>query len=148
MKRVIENDYQTYRRWFERALDLVWQMPAQLRAKTDPMAELAKAEAVSRKRAITSLYAGMRDTIAITDRYSAGELQSLDERFQEESLPSMTSVRTVFDRTIGKILDRGVIASEDEFYSLKSLEDCTLSDDVRSEVQRLLGDYELRRLGE
>ncbi|TXI21485.1 MAG: hypothetical protein E6Q67_07575 [Roseateles sp.] len=147
MNVIVERDYETYRRWFERSLDLIWRLPPQLRLKADPMAEVAKAEKISKSKAVRSLYAGIKDTVAMTDRYSAIDVQTLDANFKSESLPSLTSVRAMVVSKLDKIIKRGVILSEDEFYGLKSLEDCDISDETKAEVQRLLGAYEVKRLG-
>ena len=147
MKIIVERDYDTYRRWFELSLDLIWRLPPQLRQKADPMAEVAKAEQISKSKAVRSLSAAIKDTVAMTDKYTAADVQAIDVSFESVSLPSLTSVRAMVVSKLDKIIKRGLISSEDEFYGLKSLEDCAISDEIKAKVQRLLGAYEVKRLG-
>lgn len=146
MNAIIKLDYQIYRRWFERSLDLIWRLPHELRSKADPMEEVSKAEQRSQGSAIRSVSMGIKDTVAMTDRYSAADIKILDAAFEADSLPSLTAVRAMVVSRLDRIIKRGLIVSDEEFYSLKSLEDCDLSEGVRGEVQRLLGVYEIGRL--
>lgn len=147
MNVIVERDYETYRRWFELSLDLIWRLPPQLRLKADPMAELFKAEQISKRKAIKALSASITDTVAMTDRYSVIDVQTLDTDFSSKSLPSLTSVRAMVASKLDKIVKRGLISSAEEFYSLKSLEECDIPDEIKEEVQRLVGAYEVELLG-
>jgi hypothetical protein len=146
MQAVVSKDYQLYRRWFERSLDLIWQMPPEMRAKADPMAEIAKAEAASMAQAVRSVAAGVTDTVGMTDRLPKEEVARLDALFERDGLPSLSSMQALFSKKVRKILKLGKLQSEEDYYTLKALEDADLPDATKAEIQSLVGDYELRLL--
>ena len=144
MIKIPEPDYAIYRRWFERSLDVIWHLSPELRAYGDPMEAVAKAEAVSKARAIKSVSAGITDTVAMTQGYSQQEVASVDEAFVREGLPSLTAMRALLSKDIDKILKAGAVANEEEYYALKALEDAEIPETTRVEIEKLLGDYETR----
>lgn len=144
MIKIPEPDYAIYRQWFERSLDLIWHLSPELRAYGDPMDAVVKAEAVSTARAIKSVSAGITDTVAMTQGFSAQEIVSADEAFAREGLPSLTAMRTLLSKDIAKIFKADAIANEDEYYALKALEDAEMAEATRIEIERLLADYEKR----
>lgn len=143
MQNVVAKDYELYRRWFERSLDLIWRMPPDMRALADPMAEVAKAEAVSPARAVKSVAAGVADTVGMTDRLPKEEVAAIDAQFQRDGLPSLSGLQALFSKKVRKILKAGKLAREDDYYALKALEDADLPEGSKAQVQELLGDYEL-----
>lgn len=147
MIKIPETDYPIYRRWFERSLDLIWHLSPELRAFGDPMAELAKAEAISKARAIKSVSVTITDTVAMTQGFSQQEIVSADEAFVREGLPSLTAMRALLSKDIAKIFKAGVIANEDEYYALKALEDAEMAEATRIEIEQLLAAYETNLSG-
>lgn len=148
MQNVVGKDYELYRRWFERSLDLIWQMPPDLRAKADPMAAVAEAEAVSPAKAVKSVAAGIADTVGMTDRHSKADIATLDALFARDGLPTLSALRALFSKKVGKILKAGRIESEEDFYTLKALEDADLPEATKAAIEKLTGDYELRLLSQ
>jgi hypothetical protein len=148
MQNVISKDYELYRRWFERSLELIWHMPPEMRAIADPMAEVAKAEKMSPARAIKSVAVSIADTIGMTDRHSREDVARIDALFEREALPSLTSMKRLFSRKVGKILKSGKVTSEEDYYTLKVLVDRDLPEAARAEIEALLGGYELRLLSQ
>ena len=142
---IISADYSIYRRWFERSLDLIWRLPAELRIRADPMAELSKIEEKSPSRAANSLFTGIKDTIAMTDRYSENDIISVDKILEMEDLPSLTSIRTAFSKEVSNIINSGLIKSDEEYYTLKSLEDCDLPVYAKEQLNKIIGVYEADR---
>jgi hypothetical protein len=147
MIKIPEPDYTTYRQWFERSLDVIWHLSPELRAHGDPMEAIAKAEAISKARAIKSVSAGITDTVAMTQGYSPQEVASADEAFVREGLPSLTAMRALLSKGIAKIFKAGAVANEDEYYALKALEDADIAEATRKEIERLLGGYEAKLAG-
>jgi len=144
MIKIPEPDYAIYRQWFERSLDLIWHLSPELRAYGDPMDAVAKAEAISKARAVKSVSAGITDTVAMTQGFSQQEVASADEAFVREGLPSLTAMRALLSKDIAKIFKAGAITNEDEYYALKALEDAEMAEATRAEIQQLIGDYETR----
>lgn len=144
MIKISETDYPIYRRWFERSLDLIWHLTPELRAFGDPMAELSKAEAISKARAIKSLSVTITDTVALTQGRSAQEVAVVDAAFVREGLPSLTAMRALLSKDITKIFKAGVIANDDEYYALKALEDAEIAEATRIEIEQLLAAYEIK----
>lgn len=107
------------------------------------MAAIAQAEAISASRGVKSVAEGITDTISMTDRYSPEEIRVADTHFEQGGLPSLTFMRSLFSKKVDKIIKSGRIKSEAEYYTLKPLQDCNLTDEARSTVDRLLGEYEL-----
>ena len=147
MINIPETDYSIYRRWFERSLDLILHITPELRAYGNPMEAVAKAEAVSKGRAIKSVTAGITDTVVMTQGYSQQEVADVDEAFVREGLPSLTAMRGLLSKDIAKIFKAGAIANDDEYYALKALEDAEMAEATRIEIEQLLAAYEVSLSG-
>ncbi|MDG3443153.1 hypothetical protein [Nitrospirillum amazonense] len=144
LREAISADYHLYRRWFERSLDVIWGLPPELRAKADPMREIERAESKSISSAIKMLSSGIEDTISITERNSIGQLSIIDIKLQSDGLPSLSFIKNLFSKEIKKILKLKFIESEEDYFSLKNLEDCDPPEKVKMLIRELCGSYELR----
>jgi|ERR1051325_1985684 hypothetical protein len=142
MQNIVQADYQLYRRWFERSLDVIWRMPSDLPPEADPMAGVANAEAASAATGVKSVAAGITDTISMTDRYSKADIESADAQFKREGLPTLTAMRALFSKRTRAILKSGKVTNEEDYYALKAVEDAELADSTRAEIERLLAEYE------
>jgi len=145
INQILSEDYQIYRRWFELSLDLIWKIPQELRAKADPMSEIAKAEGKSLTMAEKALASGIKDTVAMTDRYSAGDIELVDEAFVKAGLPSLTAMRVVFSKSLLRIIKSSVVENEEDYCLLKSLEDCDLPEGAKNMIRKMCGAYEIKK---
>src|SRR5690349_10326565 len=118
---IVAKNYDLYRKWFDRSLDLIWKLPPELRSKADPMAEVSKAENKSSVSAVKSVCSGIRDTVSITDRYSASDIAVVDKALEQDNLPTLTSMRLLFSKEIVKLLKLPSIDNERDYYTLKAL---------------------------
>ena len=144
MRDIIESNYEVYRKWFEESIDLIWRIPAEMRAGADPISELAKTESVSRTAATKALLAGILDTVSVTDRFTQADIAEADKILNEKNLPTLTSMRTLFSKNVRKILRQGSIENDDEYYALKSLEDASIPSNIKDQVVKFIADYESR----
>ncbi len=145
MDAVVAANYGTYRKWFEWSLGTIWRLPKELLTTANPMVEIAKAEQESSKRAVKSLSIAIRDTLAMTDRYSDADIQTADASFESAGLPSLTSIKAIFSKNISRVIAAGIIKSEADYYSIKNLQDAEIPDDLKKELEKLIGAYEIKK---
>lgn len=144
INQILSEDYQTYRRWFELSLDLIWKLPKELRAKADPMSEIAKAEGKSLAMAEKALASGIKDTVAMTDRYSAGDIELVDEAFSRSGLPSLTAMMAIFSKSFLMIIKSSIVMNEEDYHLLKSFEDYDLPEGAKIVIREMCGAYEIK----
>ena len=77
---------------------------------------------------------------------SGDQVGALDRRLAGKGLPSLTEMRSRVWRTIPKILKRGRIRNDEEYYLLKEkvidMADTTLDEESRKFADHLLFEYE------
>lgn len=139
MLRINEGNYQLYRSWFERSLDLI--LPPQLRSLGDPMKEVARHEATSKANGIKSVRAGITDLVAMTKGFPPERISAIDQAFESDGLPSLTALRRLLSKEVRNILRKG-ISNDDEYYTLKALQDGPVDDSTMVTIEKLIEDYE------
>lgn len=143
MDKLVFSDYEDYRRWFELSLDIVWRMSPEMKVNANPMTQIAAAESKSRKAAVLSLASGIKDTVAITDRYSVADLEEADRLFEKEGLPTLSALRSIFAKKVSKIIKLGVINNDDEYYDLKNVLEMEIPESAKNLIAKMVGEYEL-----
>lgn len=79
------------------------------------------------------------DLVEATDFWPVERVESLDYLFDQEGLPTLTEIRLSFSKTIRRVLRRGRIKNEVEYYAVRNAVE--LSEDEQA-LWKLLKDYE------
>jgi len=94
----------------------------------------------------SGLRQGISDLLEMTKDLKKDEIFALDSRLNEAGLISLTEMRIKIWKTIPRILKRGHIRNDDEYYLLKEkvidLADTTLDGEACKLADRLLWEYE------
>ena len=135
-------DAQSYlqmKAWFERMVAET--LPSELMTlDTHPVALLEKTEAKSPTKARTELAVVIGDVIELTDRLPSETLKKLDERLANDGLPTLSEVRVRFSKAIHRVLKRGKIESESEYYAVRNAAE--LAGESSDQLWTLLSTYE------
>jgi hypothetical protein len=132
-------NYDIYRRWLARALHLV--LPPELRGFADPMAAILKDETISKARATKAVAETITDLIAMTMGTPDANVQEIDQAFEADGLPTLTTLRRLLSRDVRRIFKAGAIANDEEYYMLKAL-DPGRDEATIVAIEKLLGEYE------
>ena len=112
-------------------------------------AELDKAEARGARIARTGLRLALQDTLEVTRDLPPPVIVQLNTYLGERGLPALSAVQTRVWQTIPKVLARGRIRTQVEYYllieRLNDVSDETLSASDRDRLAGIILDYELRQ---
>lgn len=108
-----------------------------------PMTALSRLEAQSRAQATTGLKMAIKDLMVPLAMAPVAKLDRLSVRLAEAGAPSVALIRAWASRGAGKVLDRGYIRSDEEFYQLNGLLDgADLEEHERERIQAIVDAYE------
>jgi hypothetical protein len=115
-------EYERLRSWLHYMVPKVF--PAELlNAETDPVVVLDRMASKSPGRARQGLRMAIGDVVEITGGWSAAELEHCDSELSGKGLPTLTDVRACFSKAVRRVVRRGRIRSEEEFYALRNAVD-------------------------
>jgi hypothetical protein len=140
MKITAEN-YAAMREWFAVVFEVENDDP-DLPPEIHPVAVLDDMAKRSPANARKGLGMAIADTIEMTDAWDAKVLLQLDRQLTGLGLPTLSEMRLRFGKRLSKILRRGTIRSEEEYYLLRNAAE--LPDQPTDEIWRLLSEYEAR----
>jgi hypothetical protein len=109
------------------------------------MATLERMEHASPAQARKGLMMMVNDIIEDTLTWLPEQVAALDRALDDSGAPSLTRVRGRYSRQLAKVLARGVIRTEIEFYLLKGARDGTpelLEDASLEKVDLMLSSFE------
>ena len=116
---VSPNDYDQMRQWLGRIAREVF--PPELMSKgADPVAALDAIAATSPAKARQGLAMALGDIIELTSGWTTEQVDSLDRRLVDDGLPALTTVRARFSKAVQRIVRRGRINDEPEYYALRN----------------------------
>ena len=121
--------------WYERVLD----MPPDL----CPMAQLEQTEARSRSQARTGLAMAIGDIIEMTENLAPDQVARIDTLLDERGILTLTNVRARFWSRIRRLLERGAIKSERDYYAVRNIVDA-LPEEEQGRAWQMLGSFEQR----
>jgi hypothetical protein len=82
------------------------------------------------------------DVVEFTSDWPAGEVAACDSELSQSGLPTLSEVRGRFSKLVQRVVRRGHIKSEDEFYALRNAAEQPGADAVS--LWTLLEAYETR----
>ena len=82
------------------------------------------------------------DTIEMVEGWPAEKVERFDQLLKGEGLPSLTEMRLRFSKTIRRVIARGTIKNDVEFYAVRNAVDSVT--DEQEALSELLAAYEKR----
>lgn len=83
------------------------------------------------------------DFIEDTSHYPANQVKQIDAEFSTAGLPTLSDMRLRFMRQIKRIVKRGSISREEEYYLIRNAVE-GVADDEQPQLWQMLADYEAR----
>jgi hypothetical protein len=134
-------NYEQMRAWFARIIPET--IPTQLlTAENDPVGCLDALAARSPAKARQGLAMAINDTIELTEGLPADKVEEIDKLLEREGFPSLTKMRLRFSKTIRRVLARGSIRDDVEYYAVRNAAELTA--DSEEALWKLLAAYEER----
>jgi len=88
--------------------------------ETDPIKCLDETFATSPANARKGLAMAINDCVDFADDWAADRVEAIDDRLRERGLPTLTDIRASFSREVQRVVRRGRIASEVEYYAVRN----------------------------
>ena len=85
------------------------------------------------------------DFVEMTNHWLPDQIARIDQQLLEEGLPSLSEMQTVFSKAVTRVVRRGTIKSDAEFYLLRNAAE--LRGAHQSELWALIAAYEARLSG-
>ncbi len=113
-----------------------------LNPETHPIACLEQIEVRWPGKARSGLAMAIGDTIEQTDCWPNERVAALDELLASDGLPSLTEVRVRFSKVIRRVVARGTIKNDLEYYAVRNAVE--LPNGIHEALWKLLAAYEAR----
>lgn len=137
--KIDSKNYERMRTWFQLMASEV--LPKSfVTPKNDPVACLDAIAAKSPAKARQGLGMAINDLLEMTHDWSDGKVQELDSALCFNGLPSLTEMRIRFSKTLRRVVTRGSIKNDVEYYAVRIAAD--LTDSEQSDLSALLSVYE------
>jgi hypothetical protein len=85
------------------------------------------------------------DTIEATGGWPRDRVAAIDNELVREGLPTLTAVRLRFSKVIRRVVCRGTIKNDVEYYAVRNIAE--LARDDQEPLRKLLSEYEARFAG-
>jgi hypothetical protein len=141
--RLSREDYEPLKGFFGWMCDHILMRSVSLPEEAHPIRVLAEMERRSPARAREGLGTAIGDIIEMTQNFGSAPVAEIDEALRAQGLPTLSQVRAKFSSAIARILRRGSIRSETEYYSVRNVVEA-LPEAEQAAVWRLLADFEER----
>jgi hypothetical protein len=115
--RVSPDDYERMRSWF--ALVSGEAFPGVSEGQS-PVAALDGIAARSPAKARDGLGMAIGDLIELTAAWSDEQIFAVDRKLRKADLPMLTEIRTRFSKAVQRVLRRGRITNEAEYYAVRN----------------------------
>jgi hypothetical protein len=141
MNEFVENNYDSLREWYRVALDIIWRIPPNM-TSVSPFVSLIRFEEEGNGRAVKPLAGGIADTIAMSSRFAGSDLAAVDREFSSRGLPTLSELRILYRKELKKIIGRGEILDDDEYYVVREARDAISNADAVKQIDELIANYE------
>jgi hypothetical protein len=143
---VSQNDYQELKAFLAFYSSLYWRAD-QLPPSSRPIACLEMLEQKSLRKAKDGLRQAINDIIEATRHLDSGEVQRIDSELRQQNLITLSALRRRFSKAYEKVVKRGNIKNENEYYLIQNIiNDQTIQLDAteRDALARMICDFEMR----
>jgi hypothetical protein len=143
--KVDAQNYEQMRAWFARLVPET--VPADLLTpENDPVGCLDQLAVRSPAKARSGLAMAIGDTIEATEGWPGERVAAVDHLLEREGLPSLTEMRLRFSKVIRRVVGRGSIKNEVEYYAVRNAAELTKNG--QEALWKLLATYEGRAAGQ
>ena len=112
-------------------------------SEIDPVAVLDRIASMSPAKARRGLSLAIGDLVEFTSKWSDGDVAALNQELLDQDLPSLTTMRARFSKTVARVTRRGRINDDDEFYAIRNAAD--MSESESRVFLQLIAEYEKKR---
>jgi hypothetical protein len=131
--------YEQMKAWFARMIPETI-LPELITPETHPVACLEAIEARWPAKARDGLTMAIGDTIEQTDGWSPERVAATDEILASDGLPTLSEMRVRFSTVIKRVVNRGSIKNDIEYYAVRNAAE--LTQDGGQDLWPLLSAYE------
>ena len=135
------SEYQTLRKWFAFVVDHVLPV-SDIPADIHPVVVLDNMFTKTPGRARQGLAIAIGDVFEMTTDWSAERINELDLNLVESNLPTFSEIKFKFQGSIRRIVERGKIRSEREYYALRNVVEGIPNEFERDAVWQMLAEFE------
>ncbi|MGN6376400.1 MAG: hypothetical protein ACTHMG_12725, partial [Sphingomonas sp.] len=116
--RIDPSEHARLRSWLSYMVPKVF--PSELLTEdAHPIAVLDRITVQAPSKARSGLRIAIGDIVEFTNDWPPSEVGSCDDELSQLGLPTLSEVRASFSRLVQRVIRRGHIKSEDEFYALR-----------------------------
>jgi hypothetical protein len=112
-------EYEHLRSWFSYMVPKVFST-ALLTPDTDPVAVLDCMAVKSPARARSGLGMAIGDVIDFASDWSAGDVAACNRELAQMNLPTLSDVQARFSKLVQRVVRRGRVKNDEEFYALRN----------------------------
>jgi hypothetical protein len=135
-------NYEQMKAWFAHMVPKTI-APELMTAETHPVACLEQIESRWPGKARNGLAMAIGDTIEMTEGWPLARVAETDRLLASDGLPTLTEMRVRFSKVIRRVLTRGSIKNEVEYYALRNAAE--LTPEGGEELWSLLSAYEAQQ---
>ncbi|WP_267388622.1 hypothetical protein [Sphingomonas sp. GC_Shp_3] len=117
--RIDPTEYARLRSWFSHMVPKVFPSDL-LTPDTHPVAVLDRMAVKTPAKARSGLGMAISDVVEFTSDWPATKVAACDNEFSQFGLPTLSEVRARFSKLVQRVVRRGHIKSDDEFYALRN----------------------------
>ncbi|WP_363828005.1 hypothetical protein [Sphingobium sp. LMC3-1-1.1] len=117
--RIEATEYECMRSWLGHMVPKVFAAEL-LNPEIHPIAVLDLMAAKSPAKARSGLGMAIGDMVEYTDDWAAPDVAKCNSELSEKGLPTLTEVRARFSKVVQRVVRRGRIKTDDEFYALRN----------------------------
>lgn len=118
--KIAANDYDLLRRWAASFLEWVKPFGENIADDIHPITILDQMASQAPARARQGLALMISDLLEDSASLTTTEIQTPDQKFADADLPTLSNLRMRFSKTIARIVKRGAIISDSEYYFVRS----------------------------
>lgn len=135
------SEYESLRSWFSYMVPKVFSSDL-LTPDTDPVAVLDRMAVKTPAKARSGLGMAIGDVLEITSDWPASDIATCDRELSQLDLPTLSELQARFSKLVQRIVRRGRIKSDEEFYALRNMVEQQGADNAT--LWSLLSAYESR----
>lgn len=117
--RIDPSEYTRLRSWLSHMVPKVFASDL-LNPDTHPIAVLDRMAVKTPAKARSGLGMAIGDIVEFTSSWSASEVTACDHELSQLGLPTLSEVRASFSKLVQRVVRRGQIKTDDEFYALRN----------------------------
>lgn len=118
--KIAADDYDLLRRWAASFLEWVKPFGEDISNDIHPITILDQMASQAPARARQGLALMISDLLEDSASLTTIEIQTLDQKFDDAGLPTLSDLRLRFSKTIARIVKSGAISSDNEYYFVRS----------------------------